>query len=226
MIAKQFFKKFASWHLWLNMLGMVAFVVAALVGLKWWLLSYTHHGESIEVPDLYGKDYRLAMEEVDELGLRIMANDSTYIKDMPAGCVVVQSPAKGMNVKEGRTIYVTINSLTIPRVRIPDLAGNSSYRQALATLRALEFRVQQPKLIDGDKDWVYGLQDSEGHNLHAGDMVARESQITLIIGNGANDEYDYYDETEDTGGSLDDGYEADGETVDDFEPVDMDQIYD
>ena len=224
MIVKQFFRKFASWHLWLNLLGMVALIVVALVGLKWWLLGYTHHGESIEVPDLYGKDYRVALEEVENLGLRIDANDSTYIKDMPGGCVVVQSPAKGMHVKEGRTIYVTINSLTIPRVRIPDLAGNSSYRQALATLQALEFRVQQPKLIDGDKDWVYGLQDSEGHNLHAGDMVARESQIILIIGNGSNDEYDYYDESEDIGDEDTDSEAAD--EVDDFEPVDMDLLYD
>lgn len=221
MKVKHLFKKFTSWHLWLNLLGMVAAVIIVLVGLKWWLLSYTHHGESIEVPDLYGKDYRVATTEVEELGLRIMANDSTYIKDKPAGCVVVQSPAKGMNVKQGRTIYVTINSLTIPRVRIPDLAGNSSYRQALATLRALEFRVASPKLIDGDKDWVYGLQ-CEGRNLHAGDMVARESLITLIIGNGATDEYDFYDDTED----IPEGENGDIGEEDDFEPVDMDDIFD
>ena len=193
MKVKHLFKKFTSWHLWLNLLGMVAAVIIVLVGLKWWLLSYTHHGESIEVPDLYGKDYRVATTEVEELGLRIMANDSTYIKDKPAGCVVVQSPAKGM----------------------------SSYRQALATLRALEFRVASPKLIDGDKDWVYGLQ-CEGRNLHAGDMVARESIITLIIGNGATDEYDFYDDTED----IPEGENGDIGEEDDFEPVDMNDIFD
>ena len=223
MKVKHLFNKFASWHLWLNLLGMVAVVIMALVGLKWWLLHYTHHGESIEVPDLYGKDYRVATSEVEELGLRIMANDSTYIKDKPAGCVVVQSPAQGMHVKEGRTIYVTINSLTIPRVRIPDLAGNSSYRQALATLQALEFKVGPPKLIDGDKDWVYGLQ-CEGRNLHTGDMVARESLITLIIGNGVTDDYDFFDDGMETfdGDEID---EPDSEEVDDFEPIDMDDIF-
>ena len=130
--------KFFSWHLWANLLAMFVVVLLLIIGLKWWLQSYTHHGEGIAVPDLYGMDYRRAMELAEERGLEITATDSTYIKEMPAGCVVVQSPARGMEVKMGRTIYVTINSLTIPRVRIPDLIDNCSYREAEAKLRQLD----------------------------------------------------------------------------------------
>jgi len=219
-----FFKKFASWSLWLNLLAMLVVLVLLVFGLKWWLNVYTHHGESIEVPDLYGMDYREAIDMVEEAGLQIMANDSTYIKELPAGCVVVQSPAKGMAVKEGRTIYVTINSLTIPRVRIPDLVGNCSYREAQARLQQLEFRVMPPKLIDGEKDWVYGIL-MDGRHLQSGDMVARESQLTLIIGNGAyGDESfgDDFDEDEFFGHedslSVEEEEEYTGE-VDDFEAV-------
>ena len=78
-------------------------------------------------------------------------------------------------------------------------------------------------MIDGDKDWVYGLQ-CEGRDLHAGDMVARESQITLIIGNGTTDDLEYYDEEvygDDS--EYDDGGQAD--EYDDFEPVDLDDIF-
>jgi beta-lactam-binding protein with PASTA domain len=229
MKVKKFFKKFASWHLWLNLLGMVAFVVLLLVGLKWWLLKYTHHGEGIEVPDLYGKNYLEAQEAVAELGLRIEANDSTYLKDMPAGSIVVQSPVKGMNVKEGRIIYVTINSLTIPRVRIPDIVDNCSYRVAIAKLQALDLRVLPPKLIDGEKDWVYGIK-LDGRDLHAGDMVARESQLTLVIGNGSWNDFngdDYFelpsldDSQADNGQpSIDEYYGAE----DDFVPVDPSEL--
>lgn len=228
MKAKQFFMKFASWHLWLNLLGMLLLIVLLLFGLKWWLGYYTHHGEQIEVPDLYGKDYREATRMVEELGLRIEVNDSTYInpREMPAGCVVVQSPVKGMNVKEGRTIYVTINSLTIPRVKIPDIIDNCGYREAQARLQALEFRVMPPKLIDGEKDWVYGIQ-LDGRNVRAGDMVARESQLTLVIGNGAyGDEYSFGDDDDEFFGYTDDAAgnnSADepvgDDDVDDFLPV-------
>ncbi len=223
MKAKEFFKKFASWTLWLNLLGMVLFVVLLLFGLKWWMGYYTHHGEQIEVPDLYGMDYREATSLVEERGLQIVVNDSTYIKEMPAGCVVVQSPVKGMNVKEGRMVYVTINSLTIPRVRIPDIVDNCGYREAQARLQALEFRVMPPKLIDGEKDLVYGIL-MDGRNVRAGDMVARESQLTLIIGNGAygDDAYGDFDDDEEYIPTTE-SQDADAD-VDDFEPVDDEMI--
>jgi beta-lactam-binding protein with PASTA domain len=218
MKAKEFFKKFASKVIWLNLLGMLVFIVLLFFGLKWWLNYYTHQGEQIEVPDLYGMDYRQALTIVEERGLQLTVNDSTYVKEKPAGCIVVQSPAKGLNVKQGRMIYVTINSLTIPRVRIPDVIDNCGYREAQARLQALEFKVLPPRLIDGEKDWVYGIQ-MDGHPVHAGDMVARESQLTLVIGNGAN--------SDDAFGMDDDDYDypssestpVDNGDVDDFVPV-------
>ena len=229
MKVNKILKKFASWHLWLNLLGMVALVALLSVGLKWWLLKYTRHGQSIEVPDLYGKDYREARSMVEDMGLRIEANDSTYIKEMPAGSIVVQSPAKGMGVKEGRIIYVTINSLTIPRVRIPDIVDNCSYRVAIARLQALDLRLLPPQLIDGEKDWVYGIK-MDGRNIHVGDMVARESQLTLVIGNGSWDEVpdeDFYElpplEFDDEGMET----EEDGDLYggeDDFVPVDPSEL--
>ena len=204
--AKTFFKKFASWYLWLNLLGMVLLLVAAFFGLKWWLASYTHHGEGIEVPDFYKMDYREATDLAEEAGLSLMVNDSTYNKELPAGCIVVQTPAKGMNVKQGRVIYVTINSLTVPRVAIPDLVDNSSYREAQYKLQSLGFRILPPKLIDGEKDWVYGIE-SRGRRVGTGDMVSIGSPLTLLVGSGQyadDEEIDYtepspYDVTPDNG---------------------------
>ena len=207
----QFFRKLGSRIIWLNLLAMAVVVLLLFFGLQWWLLRYTHHGEGIEVPDLYGMDYRKAMDQLGEQGLRIMASDSTYLKEMPAGCIVVQSPAKGMQVKEGRTVYVTINSLTIPRVRIPDLVDNCSYREAQARLQQLEFRLTQPKLIDGEKDWVYGIKLGD-RNLRVGELIARESVLTLVIGNGA-----YGDDYEDDDDHGDD--DADDDDDDGFVPV-------
>lgn len=225
MIAKKFFKKFVSGYLWLNFLGMIVVLALLFFGLKTWLHAYTHNGEKIEVPDLYGMDFRKAMHVLGEKGLAIFANDSTYIKELPAGCVVVQSPEKGMSVKEGRTVYVTINSLTIPRVRIPDLIDNCSYREAQVRLQQLEFRLLPPKLIDGEQDWVYGIQ-WEGRNVQAGDLVARESQLTLVIGNGAFGE-DFSEEDTGEEGAASENPEFDPEEwtgpdeIDDFLPVDL-----
>ncbi len=187
MRLKSFFGKLVSPMIWLNLLAMVVVVALMIWGLKRWLDDYTHHGEGITVPDFCGKSYDSSVSEGNTIGLIVVANDSSYNKTMPAGCVVVQKPEAGATVKEGRIVYVTINSLTMPRVAIPDVVGNSSYRNARLQLEGMGFKVTEPKLIDGDKDWVYGLQCG-GRNVMAGDMVAKESVLTLVIGNGITDE--------------------------------------
>jgi beta-lactam-binding protein with PASTA domain len=181
------FKKFTSPIVWGNLLAMIAVVVLLFVGLVWWLDSYTHHGEGIEVPDFCNMRYAEAISRGDELGLVVIANDSTYNKALPAGCVVLQKPLAGAKVKEGRTVYVTINSLTMPLVSIPNLIDNCSYREAQAKLLALDFKLTDPKLIDGDKDWVYGIQ-CNGRNITNGDLVPKESTLTLVIGNRSPDD--------------------------------------
>ena len=176
-------KKNGCLLLLLNLVIMGVVLVALLFGVMWGLDAYTHHGEGIEVPELNGMNYTRAIEVANAKGLVLVANDSTYIKEMPAGCVVLQQPAAGSKVKEGRIVYVTINSLNLPRVAIPDLVDNSSYREAQAKLQALDFVVLPPKLVEGEKDWVYGIQ-CDGRSLRTGDMVAKESHLTLLIGNG------------------------------------------
>ncbi|MBQ8464176.1 MAG: PASTA domain-containing protein [Prevotella sp.] len=183
MSIKDFANKLKAPFLWINLLAMAAVIVLLCFGVIWGLDLYTNHGEGVEVPDFIGKNYTRAIEVAEEKGLMLVANDSTYIKEMPAGCVVLQQPVSGSQVKEGRTIYVTINSLTLPRVAIPDLIDNSSYREAQAKLLALDFVVLPPKLVEGEKDWVYGIQ-CDGRSLASGDLVAKESHLTLLIGNG------------------------------------------
>lgn len=191
MNAKEFRQKLASPMLWGNLLAMALVVAALFFGLMWWLSVYTHHNKTVEVPHLHGMDYSTAVERLQAEGLQLVANDSAYNKKLPAGCVLAQLPAKGAMVKEGRTIYVTINSLTLSRLEIPDLIDNSSYREAQAKLQAMGFRLSEPRLIEGERDWVYGIQ-CNGRNVTAGDMVARESTLTLVIGNGlvADEELD------------------------------------
>jgi beta-lactam-binding protein with PASTA domain len=124
---------------------------------------------------------------LDSVGLVVVANDSSYVEGLPAGAIIQQNPACGMKVKSGRIIYVTINSLTMPCEKIPDLIDNCSYREAEARLKSLGFELLAPKLIDGEKDWVYGIQ-YRGRSLMSGESIPRESELTLVIGNGATGE--------------------------------------
>ena len=92
-------------------------------------------------------------------------------------------------VKEGHMIYVTVNSPSSPSFAIPDVIDNSSYREAEAKLTALGFKLLPPKVVMGEKDWVYGIL-SRGRRVSTGDMVSIDSPLTLMIGSGMYDQED------------------------------------
>ena len=186
MESQEFFGKFLSKYLWGNLLAMALTVVLICVGVKYGLDIYTHHGEGVPVPNLTGMDFNRAADLLERNGLRIVVSDSGYNKRMPAECVLAQSPGEGTNVKQGHTIYVTVNSPSSPTVAIPDIIDNSSVREATAKLTALGFKLLEPQIVIGERDWVYGIV-SRGRRLNAGDRISIEQPLTLLIGSG---EYD------------------------------------
>ena len=193
MEAKEFFGKFASGFLWGNILAMVLVVVALAFGVKYGLDVYTRHGEGIEVPKIEGMVYQKAHVLMVERGLNLMVTDSGYNKRLPANCILAQNPGPGMKVKEGHTIYVTVNSPSSPSFAIPDLVDNSSFREAEAKLTAIGFKLEPPQSVEGEKDWVYGIL-CRGRRVSTGDRISIESPLTLLVGNGhygADEDIDY-----------------------------------
>ena len=180
-----FFKKLVSPIVWGNLLVMV--LVALLLCLLVWfgMGSYTHHGESIKVPQLQGLRESDANYRLSQLGLHAVVVDSAYRKSLPPGCVLEQVPAAGRNVKSGRNIYLTINTERTPMVTMPDLADNSSLREAQAKLTAIGFRLAPVEYIYGDKDWVYGVK-SGGRVVYAGEKVSVDVPLVLQVGDGRN----------------------------------------
>ena len=189
MKTKEFFGKFLSLYLLGNLLAMAVVIVLLALGVKYGLEWYTHHDEGIKVPKLEGMSFEKARTLILEDGLNIVVSDSGYNKKLPANCVLAQNPGVGTMVKSGHTVYVTVNSPSSPSFPIPDLVDNSSYREAEAKLMAIGFKLLPPKLVAGEKDWVYGIL-SRGRRLTAGEMVPIETPLTLMIGSGEYDSDD------------------------------------
>ena len=213
MEAKEFFGKFASGFLWGNILAMVLVVVALAFGVKYGLDAYTRHGEGIEVPKVEGMVYQNARALMEERGLYLVVTDSGYNKRLPANSILVQNPGPGMKVKQGHTIYVTVNSPSSPSFAIPDVVDNSSFREAEAKLTAIGFKLTPPQQVEGEKDWVYGIL-CRGRRVSTGDRISIDSPLTLLVGNGhygAEEEIDYI-------GSEAQPMQEEGET-DEFEEI-------
>ena len=183
---KEFFSFKSNRFFWLNLIAMIAVVIASIFGVLEWLDSYTRHGESILVPSVKGLPLQQAREELEQKDLRVLVTDSNYVKEMPAGSILEQNPEGNSKVKKGRTVYLIINTNNAPKVTIPDIVDNSSFRQAEARLRALGFKMTEPERIDGEKDWVYAIKYN-GQSLSAGDKIPRESYLTLCIGAGEDE---------------------------------------
>ncbi len=202
MESKEFIKKFSSKYLWGNILAMIAVVILLCAGLKFGLDLYTHHGQSILVPNLKGMQYENARRLLEDDGLRIEVSDSGYNKLLPADCILAQTPGTRDRVKSGHVIYVTVNSPHSPMIAIPDIIDNSSVREANAKLTAIGFRLLQPQLVHGEKDWVYGIV-SRGRKLFAGDRVPVDIPLMLQIGDGKFDQgssdVDYTDPSQSEG---------------------------
>ena len=214
MNAKEFFKKVCSRFVLLNLLAMALVVALLCLGVGYGLDFYTHHGEGIEVPELEGMRYQKAYFLLQEKGLNIVVSDSGYNKAMPADCILAQVPGHGQKVKEGHTIYVTVNSPSSPTFAIPDIVDNSSLREAEAKLTALGFRLMPAQRVTGEKDWVYGLL-CRGRRISNGDRVPIDYPLTLMVGSGAFDDSDDVDYVDADNSSE---FSSDGD-VDDFEEV-------
>lgn len=178
---KDFFSFKNNRFFWLNIIGMVVAIVVIVYGTLWGLDIYTHHGESYVVPNINNKELSQAQILLSQQSMQGVVIDSSYVKELPAGIVLDQTPAGGMRVKKGRTIYLTINTNEVPRVKIPDVIDNSSMRQAAAKLKAMGFRLTEPEMVAGEQDWVYGIK-YRGRSLKVGDKVPSEALLTLCIG--------------------------------------------
>jgi beta-lactam-binding protein with PASTA domain len=214
MKTKEFFGKFCSKFLIWNLIAMALVIILLVVGVNYGLDWYTHHGESIRVPNIEGMRIANAREMMDELGLEIVVTDSGYNKRLPADCVLSQNPGAGLTVKSGHIIYVTINSSNSPSVAIPDVVDNSSYREAEAKLISLGFKVLPPQYVTGEKDWVYGVL-CNGRRVTVGERVSIEQPLTLQIGSG---QYGADEELNVIGGD-DVTMQSGNDEVDDFEEV-------
>ena len=91
MTSREFFHKFNSTYVWGNILAIVILVLMLAIGVRFGLDFYTHHGESIVVPDVIHKQYDEAVDIMDKVGLTIEVTDTGYVKNLPPDCILEQS---------------------------------------------------------------------------------------------------------------------------------------
>ncbi|MCF0202029.1 MAG: PASTA domain-containing protein [Bacteroidaceae bacterium] len=165
---------------------MFLLFIGLIVGAYFGLNTYTHHGEKIEVPNLKKVSIKAAKHELGRLGLTMVIADTLYLKNLPADIVLEQIPAPGKIVKGGRIIYLIVNAGVSPSKNIPDIIDNSSYREAIAKLKALGFKRIEVQYVAGEKDWLYAIK-ANGKFILNGEKMSVEAKLVLQVGDGTRD---------------------------------------
>lgn len=169
-----------------NLLLAAAFVTVIVAAVSLFLSVVTRHGEEIAVPDFTGMTIEEAGAVASSANLKAVVTDSVYVRRMRPGAVYMQNPKAGSNVKKGRKIRLTTNTMAPKEVYMPSLVG-VSLRQAKAEL--LRNGLALGKLIYVKDIATNNVlrQQRYGFDIEAGAPVSSGTRIDLVLGLGNDD---------------------------------------
>ena len=173
-----------------NLLGAVAFFVALLLLATILLGVVTHHGQTIEVPDLTSLSVDKARHEASRKNLKVEVIDSIFVRRMEKGAVYSQNPKAGTQVKRGRRIMLTINAMNAKKVSVPNLVGYSM-RQAKAELNARGLALGKLIYVNDIATNNVLKQFYRNREIRPGRQIESGSEIDLQVGLNPSDNLTY-----------------------------------
>lgn len=156
-------------------LGLVLWILLKLLG------TYTHHGETAEVPDFSGKSISELDQFIEDKHVRYLIIDSVYSPDEKPGIVLRQDPEAKSLVKHNRMIYLYVTSTQPPQIQMPKLVDRST-RQAILMIESYGLKVGKIEEIKGDCKGCVLKQFFKGKEILPGEPIKKGSKIDLAVG--------------------------------------------
>lgn len=167
-----------------NLLFAVILTAIIYFAVFFFLKIFTHHNESILLPDFTGLTIDTLRSEKEYSSFEFVVIDSVYDTKLERESVVSQDPPPDSHVKKGRKIYLTIVAHQPEKVSAPDLS-NLSVRQAVSLLETYGLKagklsfIPMPEVEKGNPVLFIFL---DGDTLKPNTMIEKGSVIDLIAG--------------------------------------------
>lgn len=181
------FKLLTHRPFWINLLAAVILVCLMLVIFLQFLGLITKHGQYLTVPSVMGKKTSEAIKFLEGKGFEVIIQDSIYVDTAKMGIVLKQLPDPNSTVKINRTVFLTVNRVTLPLIEMPALEGK--------TLNFALDIMRRSHLVLGDTiykpDFMRGSvieQLYKGNKITSGTKLPWGSKVALIIGSGLDDQ--------------------------------------
>ena len=167
--------------------------LAAIIGISLVLLfaffylylpSTTNHNETITVPDLVGMSFDDIDEFVTERNLRYeVLKDSGYSEKYEPLTILTQNPKANSKVKENRKIYISLNALIPPKIKMPNLI-NTNKTNAEDILASNGLKLGTIEYVENLAENAVLSQKINKRDITPGSMIPKGSIVDLTIGNG------------------------------------------
>ncbi len=159
-------------------------LLAALIGLfflfdKALMPLYVKGGKVVVVPDVSGKSFEDAEQQLKELGLVAKRGYEIYDPKKKLGTVLSQNPLPQSKVKQGRSVYLSVNTAQRENVPLPDFKGRT-ITDAKLTLERLNLRLGKVEEVDVTKKEEDGVILSQ--SIAPGTNVGVETVVSFKIG--------------------------------------------
>lgn len=169
---------------WINIGVFILSVFMVIFLLSVFLRIYTHHGESLTVPDFKGRTIDEVQKICDEKLLRYEVKDSVFTTGQPKFTVVEQNPKPGEKVKEYRRIYLVLNTGKAPKVPMPGLV-EIPRRQAEKMLESIGLKAgTNPEYTHNIALNAVIQTKCNGQIITPGTLIEKGSTIDFVLGDG------------------------------------------
>ncbi|MBR1926515.1 MAG: PASTA domain-containing protein [Bacteroidales bacterium] len=173
-----------------NLIKAAVFFIALLILAQITLKVVTHHGQTIEVPDLTNMSVEEARRIASKSDLRLEVIDSIFARRMEKGAVYSQNPKAGAHVKKGRRVMLTINARQAKKVSMPNLVGYSM-RQAKAELNSRSLALGKLIYVNDIATNNVLRQIYRNREIRPGVQIESGSAIDLQVGLNPSDNMTY-----------------------------------
>lgn len=176
-----------KFNTWLDVvkLSAIAVILGVAITLTFfyvYLPLTTNHGESITVPDLEGIHVDELQEFLVDRDFRYEVVDSVFSEELPPLTVTRQFPKAGSKVKQNRKIFLSLNSVTPPSTRMPNLI-DKTLKNAELILKSYELKkgrvLTKPDAFRNVLEQRYNDEVIEPNT-----KVPKGSVIDIVIGDG------------------------------------------
>jgi eukaryotic-like serine/threonine-protein kinase len=180
----RFFSFLKHKYFWINLLVFIGIFILVSILILFSLKKITKWGKSSIIPNVVNMNLETAKEKIDLAELNYEIKDTVYRKDIAEGTIIEVQPAVGLEIKQGRTIYLVVSSKRPPMIEMPNLVGRSSLRFATIEIESRGLVLGNLSYIpSAEKDAVLA-QKIGNTEIKPGTMLPKGTVINLTLGDG------------------------------------------